>query len=308
MAAIGAIQVFVAVVENEGFAAAARRLGVSKSAVSKRITQLEAELGARLLHRSTRKLSLTEAGEIYFLHAQEALAAARNAEDAVAQLQQAPHGLLRINSPMSFGQLHVAPLVPAFLRRYPGISLEVILDDRVADLVGGGFDVAIRAGTLPDSSLVARRLAPCRNVLCAAPAYLEHHGVPCEPVDLLKHNCLHYAYFSGAHEWVFTGPGGPTSVETRGNLQINNSEALREAMVGGVGIGRLPTFVAAPDLVSGQLVRVLDRFEMPLQTIYAVFPERRHLPAKVRVFLDFAAECFWCRKATLGQCCFRSGR
>lgn len=292
MTTIGAMPVFVAVAESGGFAAAARRLGVSKSAVSKRITQLETELGSRLLHRTTRKLSLTEAGENYLHHAQEAIAAAQNAEDAVAQLQDAPQGLLRVNAPMSFGRLHVAPLVPAFLARFPGISLEVVLDDKVVDLVEGGFDVAIRAGTLPDSTLVARKLAPCRNVLCAAPSYLARHGKPLEPADLLKHNCLHYAYFSGAHEWTFNGADGPVSVETRGNFQVNNSEALREAMVGGVGIGRLPTFVAAADLVSGDLVPVLEDFEMPSQTIYAVFPERRHLPAKVRAFLDFAVDCF----------------
>lgn len=292
MTMIGAIPVFVTVVECGSFAAAARRLDVSKSAVSKRITQLEADLGARLLHRTTRKLSLTEAGENYLVHAQEALSAARNAEDAVAQLQQAPQGLLRVNAPMSFGRLHIAPLVPDFLQRYPGISLEVVLDDRVADLVEGGFDIAIRAGTLLDSSLVARRLAPCRNVLCAAPSYLALHDMPVEPADLLKHNCLHYAYFSGGSEWTFTGPAGPVSVGAGGNFQVNNSEALREAIVGGVGIGRLPTFVAAADLAAGRLVKVLEDFQMPSQTVYAVFPERRHLPAKVRAFIDFSVDRF----------------
>ncbi len=292
MSSISVIPVFVAVVENGGFAAAARRLGVSKSAVSKRITQLEAQLGARLLHRTTRKLSLTEAGERYLIHALEALTSAREAEDAVAQMQRAPHGRLKINAPMSFGRLHIAPLIPEFLKRYPGIEIDMVMDDRVVDLVEGGFDVALRAGVPPDSALIARKLAPCRNVLCASPGYVAEHGRPGEPTDLLAHNCLHFAYFSDAHQWTFIGPGEPVRIEASGNYQVNNSEALREALIGGCGIARLPTFVAGPDITSGRLVRLLGQYRMPSQTLYAVFPERRHLPAKVRVFLDFAVERF----------------
>ena len=170
------------------------------------------------------------------------------------------------------------------------------MDDRIVDLVEGGFDLAIRAGVLPDSALIARKLAPCHNVVCAAPAYLAIHGTPVEPTELLEHNCLHFAYFSGGHEWTFIDSDGPVRVEPSGNFQVNNSEALREALVGGSGIGRLPTFVAASDLVSGQLVRVLQRFQMPSQTIHAVFPERRHVPAKVRAFLDFAVDRFGARQ------------
>lgn len=292
MDGIGAIPIFVAVVENGGFTSAADRLGISKSAVSKRISQLEARLGVQLLHRSTRRISLTEAGERYFGHAVEAFAAAKEAEDAVAQLQGAPQGRLRINAPMSFGRLHIAPLIPEFLKRYPGIEIEMVMDDRVVDLVEGGFDVAIRGGVLPDSALIARKLAPCHYVICAAPGYIAKHGEPSEPGDLLNHNCVHYAYFSGAHEWTFLGPDEPITVETTGNYQVNNSEALREALIGGCGIGRLPTFIAGPDIGAGRLVRLLDQYSMPSQTFYAVFPERRHLPAKVRVFVDFAVERF----------------
>lgn len=292
MDGIGTIPVFVAVVENDGFAAAARKLGVSKSAVSKRITLLEARLGAQLLHRSTRKLSLTEAGERYFVHAVEALAAAREAEDAVAQLQDAPRGLLKINTPMSFGRLHVAPLVPEFLKQYPLIEIDMVMDDRIIDLVEGGFDVAIRGGTLPDSALIARKLAPLHSVLCAAPDYVARHGQPSEPADLLNHNCIHYSYSSGVAEWTFLGPNEPVTVRTSGTYQVNNSEALREVLIGKCGIGRLPTFVAGPDILSGRLIRVLPQFRMPSQSLYSVFPERRHMPAKVRVFLDFAIEQF----------------
>ncbi len=292
MEGIGAIPVFVAVVENSGFAAAARKLGVSKSAVSKRITQLEARLGAQLLHRSTRKLSLTEAGERYFAHAIEALSAAREAEDAVFELQGDPKGRLKINAPMSFGRLHVAPLVAGFLLHHPKIEIDMIMDDRVVDLIEGGFDMAIRAGTLPDSALVARKLAPCRNVLCAAPSYLERHGMPDEPSDLTGHNCLHYAYFSDFHEWTFIGEQEPVKVQTNGSYQVNNSEALLEAVIGGLGIGRFPTFITGPHIAAGRLVHLLKDYRMPEQTIYAVFPERRHLPLKVRAIVDYLAQQF----------------
>ncbi len=292
MEGIGAIPVFVAVIENGGFAAAARKLGVSKSAVSKRITQLESRIGGQLLHRSTRRISLTEAGERYFSHAVEALAAAREAEDSVAQLQSKPQGRLRINTPMSFGRLHVAPMIPGFLKRYPGIEIEMVMEDRVVDLIEGGFDLAIRAGSLPDSALVARKLAPCQNVLCAAPEYAAAHAMPIEPSDLQTHNCLHYAYSKDVQEWNFLGARQPIKVQTKGNYLVNNSEALREALIGGMGIGRLPTFIAGPDIAAGRLLRVLESYRMPSQTIYAVFPERRHLPAKVRAFVDFAVERF----------------
>ncbi len=292
MGGISSIPVFVAVVENSGFAAAARKLGVSKSAVSKRITQLEARLGAQLLHRSTRKLSLTEAGERYFAHAIEALSAAREAEDAVLELQGEPKGRLKINAPMSFGRLHVAPLVADFMLHHSKIEIDMIMDDRVVDLIEGGFDMAIRAGTLPDSALVARKLAPCRNVLCAAPSYLERRGIPDEPRDLTDHNCLHYAYFSDFHEWTFIGAQEPIKVQTNGSYQVNNSEALLEAVIGGLGIGRLPTFIAGPPIATGRLVHLLKDYRMLEQTIYAIFPERRHLPLKVRAFVDYLLQQF----------------
>ncbi len=289
---IGAIPVFVAVAENGGFAAAARQLGVSKSAVSKRISQLEAELGAQLLHRSTRSLSLTEAGERYLAHAVRALGAAREAEDAVLELQGDPKGVLKISAPMSFGRLHVAPLLAPFLRRHRGLEIDMVMDDRVTDLVEGGFDLAIRAGTLPDTALIARKLAPCRNLLCAAPAYIAEFGQPDHPAELPNHNCLHYAYFSDAQEWTFIGSDDTIRVAAGGSLRINNGEALLEAVLGGLGIARLPSFIAGPHLKSGALLRLLPHYDMPSQAIYAVFPERRHRPAKVRAFQDFLIDAY----------------
>ncbi len=292
MEGFGAIPVFVAVVENGGFSAAARTLGISKSAVSKRINQLEAHLGVRLLHRTTRKLSLTEAGERYFEHAAQALTAAGQAEDAVTELQGEPQGNLKISSPMSFGRLHVAPLIPKLLQRYPKLQIDLVMDDRKVDLVAGGFDVAIRAGNLPASTLIARKLAPVRQVLCASPDYIDRYDRPGTPAELSSHNCLLYSYSSDANEWTLIGEGGPETVTVSGSYQVNNSEALLEALKEGVGIGRLPTFVAGPDLKTGQLVKLFESYRLPDFTIYAVFSERQYLPAKVRVFLDFAIEHF----------------
>ena len=284
---IGALPVFVAVVENHGFAPAARCLGVSKSAVSKRISQLEEYLGARLLHRSTRKLSLTEAGERYFARAIEALAMVQEAEDAVSDLQSKPKGRLKINTPMSFGRLHIAPKIAKFLKLYPEIEIEMIMEDRVVDLVDGGYDLAIRGGTLPGSSLIARKIAPCHHVLVASSEYLKEHGVPNTPDDLHGHNCLHYTYFSDHHEWTLIGPGGTVEIRPTGNFQVNNGEALMTAILGGCGIGRTTTVIAGGHILSGDLVRVLPNFQLPEQTMYAVFHKRKYLPSKVRVFIDF---------------------
>ncbi len=287
-----AIPVFVAVVENGGFSAAARTLGVSKSAVSKRINQLEKQLGVRLLYRTTRKLSLTEAGERYFEHAARALQAAAQAEDAVAELQGDPQGTLKICAPMSFGRLHVAPLIPRLLKRYPKLQVELVMDDRTTDLVAAGFDIAIRSGRLADSTLVARKLAPLRQVLCASPEYIEHYGQPETPAELAEHNCILFSYSSDANKWTLCGEGEPEIVQVSGNYRVNNSEALLEALKAGIGIGRLPTFVAGPDLDSGRLIQLFESWQIPEQMFYAVFPERRYLPAKVRVFLEFAIEHF----------------
>ncbi|MCL6415273.1 LysR family transcriptional regulator [Aestuariirhabdus sp. Z084] len=294
----GALPVFVAVVEAGGFSPAARQLGISKSAVSKRMTLLEQQLGVKLLHRTTRKLSLTEAGEHYFEHAAKAYRAARDAEDAVLQLQGEPQGRLRINTPMSFGRLHIAPMMPAFLKRYPKISIDMVMDDKTVDLVDGGFDLAIRAGDLVDSSLIARPLAPLRSMLCASPAYLAEQGTPGTLSELAEHNCLVFSYSNDVKEWTFIKPEGngaaprKETVAVNGNFRVNNSEALRELMLRGVGIGRLPTFVTGPDIRSGQLVQLFPEYEMPSITMNAVFLERQYMPAKVRAFLDFALDYF----------------
>lgn len=290
MNSIGAIPIFVMVVETQGFSAASKALGISKSAISKRVSLLEEELGVKLLQRTTRKLSLTEAGEHYYHHARIALRAAQDADDAVAQLQGEPQGKLRISSPMSFGRLHLAPLIPELLKRYPKLQIDLVMEDRVVDLVAQGFDIAIRGGDLPDSSLIARKLAPLRSVLCCSPDYISRFGKPAALSDLEDHNCLAFSHSQDVKEWCFIDDDEMQSINVSGNYRVNNSEALREALLQGVGIGRLPTFVAGPDLKDGRLVALFEDYPMPEQAIYAVFPDRQYMPAKVRVFIDFVIE------------------
>ena len=193
---------------------------------------------------------------------------------------------------MSFGRLHVAPLIPKLLKRYPKLQIDLVMDDRKVDLVAGGFDVAIRAGNLPDSTLIARKLAPVRQVLCASPDYIDRYDRPGTPAELSGHNCVLYSYSTDADKWTLIGEGGPETVTVSGSYKVNNSEALLEALREGVGIGRLPTFVAGPDLKAGRLVKLFESYRIPEFTLYAVFPEREYLPAKLRVFLDFAIEYF----------------
>lgn len=286
------IRVFVAVIDQGSFSRAGIHLGKSKSAVSKKIGQLESRLGVQLLRRTTRQLSLTEAGEQFWEYAQRALALIQEGEDSVTRLQGAPQGQLRINTPMSFGHLHIAPIIPQFLIENPKIDIDMHMNDRFIDLVEGNFDVGIRIGNLKDSSLVARRLTTCRRVICASPRYLEKHGTPQIPKDLANHNCMFYSYFQGGAEWSLLGPEGPTNVPPHGQYQVNNSEALREALLADLGIAHIPTFVVGPDIAAGQLIPILKDFRPPDLNIYAVFPERRYLPAKVRSILDFMVDQF----------------
>lgn len=292
MNGFGAIPAFVAVVKGGSFSSAARTLGVSKSAVSKRINQLEEDLGVRLLYRTTRKLSLTEAGERYFEHAEQALLAASRAEDAVEELQGEPRGKLKISSPMSFGRLCIAQLIPEILKRYPKLEIELLMDDRPVDLVAEGIDIAIRSsfGGLPDSALVARKLAPLRQAVFASSSYEKGRVLPRTPAELVEHNCILFSYSRDANVWTFERSGESEIVEVTGTYRVNNSEAILTAIIEGIGVGRMPTFVAAPFLRTGQLINLFPQYRIPEHTLYAVFPERQYLPAKVRVFLNFAME------------------
>jgi DNA-binding transcriptional LysR family regulator len=287
------IAVFVAVVDAGSFTLAAERLKVSRPAVSKQVSRLEESLGVRLLHRTTRRLSLTEAGQIFHERASRGLDDLAEARAEVAFLQQKPRGKLRINVPMSFGILHVAPLLPEFLRENPELSVEMDLSDRKLDVIEEGFDVSVRISDLPDSSLVARRLARCRHVIVAAPEYLERHGEPKTPADLQAHDVLGYSLQHSALQWHFLAPDGqPEQVTVSGRLQANNSLALRESLLAGMGIARTPAFLVGEDLRKKRLVTVLGDYRSPEVSIYLVYPQRRHLSPKVRAFADFLAGYF----------------
>lgn len=281
------VAVFVAVVDAGSFTRAAERLKVSRPAVSKQVSRLEESLGVRLLQRTTRRLSLTEAGRIFHAGASRGLEDLAEARAEVSRLQEQPRGVLRINVPMSFGILHIAPLLPEFMREYPELSVELDLNDRKLDVIEEGFDASVRISDLPDSTLVARRLAPCRHAIVAAPAYLKRRGVPEKPMDLPGHEVLSYSLQQSALQWHFLDPDGqPEQITVSGRLQVNNSLALREALLAGVGLARTPTFLVGEDLREGRLIAVLPDYRSLEVSIYLVYPQRRHLSPKVRAFAD----------------------
>ena len=287
------IAIFVKVVELSSFTGAAEALEMSQPVVSKAVTRLEEKLGARLLNRTTRRLSLTEAGSELYRRTVRALGEIENAELEVARFQTEPRGTLRVSAPMSFSILQLGAKLQGFLERYPGVSIELNLDDRRVDLVEEGFDVAIRIGTLRDSSLVARKIVPCRQVMCASPDYLKKHGTPEQPEDLLEHNCILYSFLTNAREWRLVDEQGETHVvPLKGSLQTNNGLVNRAACLSGAGIVLLPTFYVGEQLRSGELVPVLCKFRPIDLAVYAVYPERRNLTPKVRAFVDFLAETF----------------
>ncbi len=297
------VAVFVQVVDSGSFTAAAERLSLSKSVVSKYVTRLENRLGARLLNRTTRRLSLTEVGRVFYERSQRGLLEIGEAEAEVSRLQGEPRGILRINAPMSFGVLHVAPAIPDFLSRYPELSVDINLDDRMVDVIEGGFDVSVRISDLPDSSLIARRVGPCRHAIVASPEYFERHGTPRTPDELRKHNVITYQYQESALQWYFRADGGkPISVPVSGSIQMNNSLALRQALLNGAGITRTPTFVVGRDIQAGRLQAILTKYETLEVSIYLVFAQRQHLAPKVRAFVEFMAERisdepYWDREA-----------
>lgn len=288
MNALNDVAVFVQVVESGSFTAAAERLGISKSVVSKQVSRLEERLGARLLNRTTRRLSLTEVGSVFYERSRDGLATIADAELEVSRLQSRPSGTLRLNTPMTFGLMHIAPALPEFMQAYPDVSVDVNLDDRKVDVIEEGFDLSVRISELPDSSLVAKRLATCRHVVVAAPAYLAEHGMPDRPEDLVRHDVISYRYQESALSWQFRASDGRSvSVPVSGRLRMNNSLALREAMLAGVGIARTPTFVAGEDIRHGRLVPLLTDYESLQVSIFLVYPQRRHLSPKVRAFIEF---------------------
>lgn len=285
------IAVFVEVVERGSFTAAADALEISKAAASKYVARLEKRLGSRLLHRTTRRLTLTEAGSALYDGAGGAIEQIAAAEDAVLELAGEPRGRLKVTAPVYFGAAFLVPTFGQFLKQYPNVELDLDLDNRIVDLVAGRFDLAIRITTLTSSSLVARRLADVSLVTVASPAYLEAAGVPAAPADLRNHVCLTYTLDRTPNEWHFKGRREHAiSVPVKGGLRCNSDEAMKQAALDGLGIVRFPALFVTRELAAERLVRLLPEFEPPPSTICAVFPTRRNLAPKVRVFVDFLAE------------------
>lgn len=291
MDTLRSMQVFRRVVEAGSFVAAARRMNLSPAMASKHVMHLEHHLNARLLNRTTRRLSLTEAGRAYYDRCAQALAELEEAEDAIGATRSTPRGTLRVNSLLSFGMRHVAPLIADYTARHPQVVVELSLNDRLVDLVEDGYDLAIRGttGEARATSLIAREIAKLELVACAAPSYLARHGMPAAPADLANHNCL---LFLPQREWSFGRGTAPERIAVSGNLISDNLDALRSAALSGMGVAYLGTDIIGDDLRDGRLQRVLPDMATPQLSVSAVYPSRRYLSAKVRSFIDFLVERF----------------
>ena len=284
------ISEFVAVAELQSFTKAAKQLGISVAQVSRNIAELEASLAIKLLYRSTRSVSLTEEGLLYLQHCKHLVASLDEANRTLANLKATPRGQIKLTAPVFYGETRIAPLLHNFLQQYPDTELDLQLSNSKLDLVQGGFDLAIRIGELPDSSLIARKIAPCLSVICASPAYLAQHGLPMTPSELTQHNCLFYSYFQDGVEWSFHSPDGVQRVQPKGNYQVNNSDAIHQACLDGLGIANLPHFIIEPALQTGHLQALLTDYPLPEHGIYAVYPQRKYQPTKVTVLIEFLME------------------
>jgi DNA-binding transcriptional LysR family regulator len=302
MDVFASVKAFVAVADEGGFAKAARRSGVATSSVMRQVDALEKQLGAILLNRSTRSVTLTPAGETYYAQAARILSDLDEANRSVSELSGPPRGLLRVSLPVAFARLHVAPIVPEFLKSCPGMELDLVMTDSIVNLVEDRIDLAIRIGSLESSSLIALRLAPNRRVVCGSPKYVKAHGEPRTPAELAIHNCLTFSYSMGDRTWRFRRAGQDEQVRVRGNLRANHSETLREAALAGLGLILMPTWLIGRDLVQGRLSPMLQDWQANVgrQTsaahqeggIYAVYLADRRASAKVHAFTEFLARKF----------------
>ncbi len=287
-----AMDTFTRVVRAGSFSAAAQQLRVSRTIVSKHVSQLENLLGVRLLNRTTRRVSLTESGMAYFEFCSRIINDVEEAELSVTKLHKDPRGALKVLAPKSFGLVHVAPAVCAFSKRYPEIKVSLVLSDNFVDLMDNGFDLAIKSGELVDSSLVARRLGTTRLVACASPAYLAAHGTPRTPQDLVEYNCLSHLNQVRDQVWHFIGRDGPVQVKVSGGPTANSVMFLRQAALDDIGIALLPAINIQDDLQSGRLVQVLGEYWTADFPFHVVYPHNRHLATKVRAFVDCLVEHF----------------
>ncbi|HEY9907682.1 MAG TPA: LysR family transcriptional regulator [Thermosynechococcaceae cyanobacterium] len=287
------IRAFTQVVNAGGFAAAAREIGLSRSQVNKLVISLENELGVQLLHRSTRVVTPTESGLAFHERCVEILASLEEAERSITQLQAEPRGRLRVNAPMTFGTMHLAPALADFLVQYPDLQVQLTLNDRFVDPIEEGFDVTVRIAKPQEvASLIVHPLTLAPRVLCAAPSYLEANGTPTHLDELRHHSCLHYGQLAVESQWTLIGSEGEQTISVTGVLCSNNGEVLRDAAVRGLGITLLPTFVVEPELQQGTLQRVLPEYHPPELSISVIYPVNRHLSTKVRLLVHFLQERF----------------
>jgi len=293
------MRAYAAVVDAGSFVRAADALQVSKTAVSRLIGDLEARLHVRLLHRTTRKLSLTVEGEVFHARCKELLAGVEEAEAEATSAAGKAIGPLRLNVPVSFGLLHLAPLWPAFLQQHPQVTLDVTLSDRIVDLVDEGYDVAVRIAQLPSSSLVSRKLTSTRLVLCASPKYLRRHGAPAHPSEIASHAVFTYTLLTMGEQWMFEGPNGPVSVRVTPRMRSNSGDTCCAAALQHKGIVLQPSFMVDTHLRSGSLVEVLPLYRSLELGVYAVYASRKHVTPKVRVLIDFLVAAF--RTTTWGR-------
>ncbi|WP_057461846.1 LysR family transcriptional regulator [Pseudovibrio sp. POLY-S9] len=287
MDSITRIRCFLQVVESGGFSAAARDMGRSKALISKYVSELEDELGVRLLNRTTRQISLTQVGEAYFREAGELLQRFDDLKDAVQQDHREVRGRLRLSAPRSFSEATLGRVLASFLQEHPRVELDIEMEDRFVDIVEEGYDVAIRVAELEDSSLIARKIRDVRVVVCASPAYWEAHGMPEKASDLANMPCIIDTNYKHKTNWMFLANGERFSVPVKGPMHVNSAKTAVAAALAGLGVVRLPIFYVLEELMAGTLIPALEDYEVPGPAMYAVYPHRRHLSAKVRAFVDY---------------------
>tara|TARA_R110000772_G_scaffold209110_3_gene319652 strand:+ start:487 stop:1395 length:909 start_codon:yes stop_codon:yes gene_type:complete len=282
-----AIPIFIAVVEEKSFSRAAERLGITTSAVSKRVSGLEAKLNVKLLTRTTRKLSLTESGSRYFEYAQQAMLAMQDAENAALEKKDVPSGTLRVSAPVTFGRRMLASMVPQFLKENPLVSIQIEMSDVFSKVNIEDFDIILSTGNIPSTSYKAIKILNVPGVVCASPEYLAARSTPEQPAELVNHNCLLLSFHHVADEWVFIKDDEETKVKVSGNYSCNNPEAVHKSALAGLGITCLPSNLVIEDLSSGSLVPLFEDYTIPPRIFRAIYPEKRFQPAKVRVFIEF---------------------
>jgi len=277
---------FVSVAQTSSFTGASKILGISTAQVSRQVSALENRLNTKLFYRTTRKVSLTEEGSVYYRHCRQVMAGLEDAERAISNLRNAPQGLVKLTAPVTYGEKYIMPLVIDFMTQYPEVEVNVVLSNQTVDLVEGGYDLAIRLGKLGDSSMMAKRLTSRTQYVCASPKYLEQFGIPHSLSELKQHNCL----VGNTDHWRFIESGKEKSIRVSGSLTCNSGYGLRDAAIKGIGLIKLPDYYISEDLKSGDLVSILENYQEPEEGIWALYPQNRHLSPKVRLLVDYLAE------------------